>query len=163
MLDETFPDSRVFHGHVREWKGGPGAQGLSQRYAKRIDQERRRQPQVKDSMTMEYRDPGTGGRGELLAAIDKNEARELCEAMIAAALNVDDWEWLQNQFVELLHHPDLNVRAIAATSLGHVARVHGHLDVERVRPLLEALRQHHKTRGFADTALEDIEMFAHRP
>lgn len=30
MLDETFPDSRVFHGHVREWKGGPGAQGLSQ-------------------------------------------------------------------------------------------------------------------------------------
>lgn len=111
-------------------------------------------------MTMEYRDPGTGGREELLAAIEKDDAQELCEAMIAAALNVDDWEWLQDEFVERLHHPDINVRAIAATSLGHVARIHGRLDVARVRPLLEELRQHQKTRGFADTALEDIEMFA---
>ena len=57
-------------------------------------------------MTMECTDPGTGGREELLAAIEKNDARKLCEAMIAAALNVDDWEWLQDEFVELLHHPE---------------------------------------------------------
>jgi hypothetical protein len=34
------------------------------------------------------------------------------------------------------------------------------VELWRVRPLLEELRQHQKTRGFADTALEDIEMFA---
>ena len=113
-----------------------------------------------DPPTLDYCDPGTGGRVALHLAIQKDDARELCGAMIAAALNVDDWEWLQDELVELLHHPDLNVRAIAATSLGHVARIHGRLDVARVRPLLEELRQHQKTRGFADTALEDIEMFA---
>ncbi|GAA4693096.1 HEAT repeat domain-containing protein [Promicromonospora umidemergens] len=112
---------------------------------------------------MEYREPGAGGREELLEAIEKDDAQELCGAMIAAAFNVDDWKWLQEEFVSLLQHPNANVRAIAATSLGHVARVHGQLDTARVLPLLEELRQHQKTRGFAETALEDIEMFAHQP
>lgn len=112
---------------------------------------------------MEYREPGTGGREELLEAIQKDDSRELCEAMIAAAFNVDDWEWLQEVLISLVHHADANVRAIAATSLGHVARIHGRLDTKRVLPVLEELRQHQKTRGFAETAIEDIEMFARQP
>ena len=112
---------------------------------------------------MEYREPGAGGREELLEAVAKDDAQELCEAMIAAAFNVDDWKWLQEEFISLLQHPNANVRAIAATSLGHVARIHGRLDTARVLPLLEELKQHQKTRGFAETALEDIEMFARQP
>lgn len=112
---------------------------------------------------MEYRKPGASGRDELLKTIEKNDAQELCEAMIAAAFNVDDGKWLQDEFITLLQHPDTDVRAIAATSLGHVARIHGHLDTARVLPLLEELKRHQKTQGFAETALEDIEMFARRP
>ena len=119
--------------------------------------------QEAEGKIMEYREPGAGGRDELLEAIEKGDAQELCEAMIATALKVDDRRWLQDEFITLLGHPNANVRAIAATSLGHVARIHGHLDTARVLPLLEEFRQHQKTWGFAETALEDIEMFARQP
>lgn len=110
-------------------------------------------------MTLEYRDPGTGGRDELMAAIERDDASGLQSAMVAAALNVDDWEWLQDRFVALLQHEDAGVRAIAATSLGHVARIHGRSDLSVVRPLLEQLMGQKETRSYAEDALEDIEMF----
>lgn len=77
--------------------------------------------------------------------------------MISAAFHIDDWQWLQGQFVKLLGHDDPWVRKVAATRLAHVARIHRRLDVTTVRHLIEALLDDPETRGHAEDALEDIE------
>ena len=108
-------------------------------------------------MTLEYQAPGDEGAEELVAAIDEGDPWRLREAMVAAAYNVDDWEWLQSIFVRLLGHADPTVRAVAATCLGHVARIHRRLDTATVVPRIEALLSDPQTAGFAETALEDID------
>jgi hypothetical protein len=51
------------------------------------------------------------------------------------------------------HHGIEQVRLLAATCLGHVARVYRQLDEKRVVPVLRRMG--------ATTALEDIEVFLH--
>ena len=74
-----------------------------------------------------------------------------------------------------LHHPDVMsvqelclaqiegadpwLRGVAATCLGHLARLHGSLDTTRVIPALERLAQDPETAGKAQDALEDIDHF----
>ncbi|HYW08061.1 MAG TPA: hypothetical protein VE913_13955, partial [Longimicrobium sp.] len=58
-----------------------------------------------------------------------------------------------------LRHPDVWVRRTAATSLGHIARVHGRLTVDRAIPELLQLLANPEVRGHAEDALSDIEIF----
>ncbi|GAA4708245.1 hypothetical protein [Promicromonospora umidemergens] len=108
-------------------------------------------------MSLEYYKSEEIDRGKFLAAIEDGESLPLREAMISAAFHIDDWKWLQGQYVELLGHDDPWVRKVAATCLAHVARIHRRLDVAVVRPLIEALLDDPETRGHAEDALEDIE------
>jgi hypothetical protein len=43
--------------------------------------------------------------------------------------------------------------------LGHLARIHGQLDLERVEPRLRELRADPEVAGSAEDALDDIERF----
>lgn len=114
-------------------------------------------------MTLEYREPSPGSRDDLLEAIATTSGLELAEAMVSAAFYIDDGEWLQARFLELLESPDPGIRAAAATCLGHVARIHRRLDVAVVRPRVEKLLGNPRTAGFAQTALDDIDDFARQP
>jgi vesicle coat complex subunit len=70
-----------------------------------------------------------------------------------------DWMWAQDQFVAMTSHRDPTVRSVAATCLGHIARIHGRLDLAKVIPILEALMRDPSTTGCAETALDDIKTF----
>lgn len=109
---------------------------------------------------MTYRAAGSGGRAELEQAVAAGEALAICEAMVAVAFNDDDWQWAQTRFVGLSEHPHSSVRALAATCLGHVARIHNRIDRDVVLPVLDRLFADPATRGYAETAREDVDMFA---
>lgn len=53
------------------------------------------------------------------------------------------------------------MNALAATCLGHLARVYGHLDEDRVVATLRRVQSIPYVRGAASTALEDSELFLH--
>jgi hypothetical protein len=59
-----------------------------------------------------------------------------------------------------LQSSDPWVRGVAATCAGHIARLHGALDTNRIVPLIERLASDPRTIGRVEDALEDIEMFA---
>lgn len=107
-------------------------------------------------MNLVYEAPGDGGKTELLAAIESGVTWDIAAATVAAAFNVDDPEWLQDQFVRLLSHGDERVQATAAIGLAHVARIHRHLDTDLVLPLLQERRRASDLGQFGD-AIEDIE------
>jgi hypothetical protein len=82
------------------------------------------------------------------------------EALVGLALNANEnWHLVQDVCLELIVDSDPTISAIAATCLGHLARIHGELDLEIVVPALRALMSNPKTSSYASDALEDIEMF----
>ncbi|PUB24358.1 hypothetical protein C8K30_109107 [Promicromonospora sp. AC04] len=85
----------------------------------------------------------------------------ICEAAIALALTEPDRHWMERQLVELMRDADGSVRSIAALAVGHLARVHGQIDLELVMPVLQDLVEDSEACGNAANALDDISTFVH--
>lgn len=68
---------------------------------------------------------------------------------------------MERQLVELMRDVDGSVRSIAALAVGHLARMHGQVDLEEVMPVLQELIEDSEAGGNAANALDDIRMFVH--
>ena len=71
-----------------------------------------------------------------------------------------DWRWIQNICLNFVKSKDTQIRRLAVICLGHLARIHGTLDVEQVIPVLENLLHDSNVAGNVKDALDDIQMFA---
>ena len=100
-------------------------------------------------------------REEAQSAFATNEPDLICAALVAVALHDSDWRWTQDRCLEFAQHPDAGVRQIAATCIGHIARIHQKLDLEAVRPVLHQLLTDGEfyVSGCAQDAIDDIETF----
>jgi hypothetical protein len=92
-------------------------------------------------------------------ALASGDPREISLALLRLALHGPDWARAEQLAREHATHPDAWVRRNAATSLGHIARVHGRLDVDASLRILHALHDDPEVMDWADAALDDFEMF----
>lgn len=97
-------------------------------------------------------------RREAEAALQSDDAMEVATAVVSVALHDPDWRWAQDRAIRLLVHPDPGIRGAAATSLGHIARLHGRLDPDAIEAL-RGLLQDAEVSGRAADALDDVERF----
>lgn len=113
------------------------------------------------SKLMKYEAIEPRTKEEVEAAISRNDPHELLYVVIAAALYSDDPHWAEGVCLRLARHEHLNVRGNALLGFGHIARIHGRLDENRVKPLIEAgLKDGSEyVRGQADAAADDVEFF----
>lgn len=81
------------------------------------------------------------------------------QALVSAAFHEPDWQWVQDWCLRLSEHPDQNVRRVAVIALGHLARIHRRLDLDRVLPTLAARADEPELAGTVEDTLEDIRMF----
>lgn len=109
---------------------------------------------------MEYREVPPARRDELQRALTGGDDDAVQEALVSLALHDPDGTWVQDQCLALMDHPSWQVRATALTCLGHVARLHGSIDVGRVLPVLRSALHDPRTAGYAEQAMDDIETFA---
>ena len=73
--------------------------------------------------------------GDVRMALDRGDLFSALDAMVGAVLyGRGDWKELQELYLGLLDHEERQVRLLAGTCLGHVARVYGQLDEDRVVP-----------------------------
>jgi hypothetical protein len=100
-------------------------------------------------------------REAAVKAFASGQADRICPALVAVAFHEPDWRWAQERCLELIGSEDPDVSGLAATCLGHVARIHRILDMERVRKALHSRIQDPLIAGRILDALDDIEMFAH--
>ena len=56
-------------------------------------------------------------------------------------------------------HAHPAVTGLAVTSLGHIARIHRQLDLDKVLPVLEKLRSDPEIGGRVEDALDDIRKY----
>jgi hypothetical protein len=111
-------------------------------------------------MTRRYEKPIRMGWAEAMKAIESEDSAAGARAMVSLAYFWKSREQLEQLYVELLGHPKCAIRGVAATCLGHVARIHRRIDREFVVPALTRLKSDPEVGGCAEDALEDIETFA---
>lgn len=106
-----------------------------------------------------YRKLDPIGRDDAETTLTSPDAYLVTEAILRLALHDPDGRWVTDRALELLRNPDADIRAAAATALGHIARIHRTIDTERVIPALHHLTNNPATAGQAQDALDDIAMF----
>ena len=100
-------------------------------------------------------------RPEADSAFTSNDPHLICVALVNLAFHEPEWRWVQDRCVEFAVHPDPNIRGLAAACLGHLARIHGQLDLDKVTPLLQQLLldQEVLVRGRTQDAIADIKIY----
>ncbi|SRR6266436_140545 len=107
---------------------------------------------------------------EAIEPIDRNQAKKLlasnhrdaiCRTLVSVAMFESDRRWAQGQCLKFARDDDPFVRGVAATCLGHLARIHGTIDEDEVVPVVvELLRDKDPaTRAKAQDALSDFSTF----
>jgi hypothetical protein len=99
-------------------------------------------------------------RAELAEALKAEDPETVQHALIAAALHDRDAAWLERTLMRFLSDSREGVRGIAANGLGHVARLHGSLDLNVVVPVLREMAGRGGWEGGKATdALDDIAVY----
>lgn len=85
------------------------------------------------------------------------------DALLYLCFNIDDPEWIQVKCVEVIEkHRNDDVRGLALTCIGHVARMHKVINKTLVIPVLLEKLKHSRLSGRAQDALDDIDVFIKR-
>jgi len=59
------------------------------------------------------------------AALASDDTEQICQALVSIAFYEQDWPWVQEQCLVLLSSKASAIRGLAATCVGHIARMHG--------------------------------------
>ena len=98
-------------------------------------------------------------RQEAETALKVADDAETVMLLLRLANTEGDWEWNQNLCLSYANSPSSEIRRAAVQGLGDVARLHGQLDVPKVKAALMALWEHQELRGTIEDALGDIQVF----
>lgn len=92
-------------------------------------------------------------------AFSSGVSERICDALVRVTFNESDWQWVQEKCLYFISSSYPEVRGIAVTCLGHLARIHRKLDLKKVLPLLKNLRNDAEVSGRVEDAFDDIETF----
>ena len=98
-------------------------------------------------------------RSEAEAGLASGMPDKICDALVRITYHDPDWRWVQEMCLDLTRHTNPDVSGLAVTCFGHLARIHGVLDVQRVLPILRRLKDDPKIAGRVDDALDDIKTY----
>lgn len=107
-----------------------------------------------------YQEPEPLTRSEALKTLQSGETGEVCYVLVCLALHDPDPSWLEATISPHLTSEDPAIRGVAATCMGHVARIHRRAPSQGTIQLLEALLEDPAAGGQAEDALGDIRFFA---
>jgi hypothetical protein len=101
-----------------------------------------------------YEELGPIDRAVAESAELRNETEELYRVVIRVALHGDP-SWAEDFVTRMSSHVDPTVRGNAVLGFGHLARLHGKLDLARVIPIVRAaLTESRSTRSRAGSVRE---------
>jgi hypothetical protein len=109
---------------------------------------------------MKYENPTMYPRAEVERIFASGTPEEIRTALVGSILGGAPRDWAERECIRLAASADSSLRQIAATCVGHVARIHGQVDVATVVPVLLALQQDLDTAPQASDAIDDLVMFA---
>ena len=94
-----------------------------------------------------------------LERLQKEDGTTRARALVSLAYYDPDWRWVQNLCLELMTDADAGIRATAALCLGHIARIHKMLELDRVLPALHHLQDDPEIGWRVADVIDDIDVF----
>ncbi|MFB9327081.1 HEAT repeat domain-containing protein [Paenibacillus aurantiacus] len=96
-----------------------------------------------------------------MEALHSGEVKKVVDALLALTFHNDDWKAVQEICIRCSSDQNPNVRGIAILCFGHLARIHGDLEQDKVLPIVRnALNDPNEfVRSHATSALDDIHFF----
>ncbi|MCM3630408.1 hypothetical protein M3194_24040 [Paenibacillus glycanilyticus] len=93
--------------------------------------------------------------------LHSGESKKVVNALLSHSFHEDDWKQVQDICIHHSSDQNSNVRGIAILCFGHLARIHGELELEHVLPIVKkALNDPSEfVRSHATSALDDIKFF----
>ena len=89
-----------------------------------------------------------------------NDKRNIIDALMFITFNFDDINWIQDKCLFLINFSENDdIKRLAMTCLGHIARIHGKIKHEQIVPVLSSYLDTNDLSGSAEDALDDIAMF----
>jgi hypothetical protein len=116
-----------------------------------------------EESTVQYQETLPISLEEAKENLESNDSTRINDALIRLTYHNSNWQWVQDQCLQLLNHSDPVVKGIAVSCLGHLARIHKTIDTAKVLPVLHNLLDDPDLGGRAEDAIDDIEMFALSP
>jgi hypothetical protein len=109
---------------------------------------------------MQYEEIVPISRDDAAAAFqNSDDTYTVCHSLLCVALHEEDWRWALPHVLRFMMHPNPEVRGVAVTCVGYLARIHRTIDVSQVLPLLDILREDPYCARRVRDALEDIRQF----
>lgn len=110
-------------------------------------------------MKYETIEPISQDRAERLLSEDRPQI--ICQTLVRVAMFELDRHWAQSQCLRFASHKDSFVRGVAATCLGHLARIHKTIDEDEVIPVVRKLLQDSdpQTRAIAEDTISDFSTY----
>lgn len=96
---------------------------------------------------------------ELKSNFASNDISLIMNSLVSLSLYEQDWRWAQEICLHFLDNDNSDIRGLAATSLGHIARIHHNLDKEKLVSSLEKKVNDPLIGGRVQDALDDIEVY----
>jgi hypothetical protein len=115
---------------------------------------------------MQYSSVPEISREEYEQMIQSGNSELVASALLSIAYWDKDWQWVEQELLKFVNSPNQQVRYTSILGFGYTARVNSNLNTDLVEPLLRKVAADDPDamiRGTAEDALEDIEMFIHRP
>lgn len=109
---------------------------------------------------MQFQQVSPISKSEAIAALESGDSSQICNALVSIACCENDWRWAQDKCLAFLVSSSPEISGLAATCLGHIARVHKTLDKEHVVAALRKQLKNPDIAGQVEDALEDIGLFA---
>jgi len=99
-------------------------------------------------------------RKEAEATLVAGDPGEIATSLVRLAFHDPDWRWVLDKCLYFLKDEDLDVRKVAVTCLGHLARIHRRKEMSSLLPLLESIKNDDQLAGRAEDAIGDILQFS---
>jgi hypothetical protein len=96
---------------------------------------------------------------EIEKKLRSKDSTIVINTLLEITFHNQNWEWVQDLCIELLENKNPDIKGLAVTCIGHIARIHGTIDKEKVLKAFESRKNDHTINGRIEDAIDDINMF----
>ncbi|CAJ0800566.1 hypothetical protein LMG7141_03841 [Ralstonia condita] len=90
-----------------------------------------------------------------------NQSDVVIDALMYLCFNINDPDWIQDKCISAIEvGMNDDIKGLGITCIGHVARMYGKIDKDKVIPILEKKLKDESLSGRVRDALDDIDTFA---
>jgi hypothetical protein len=108
---------------------------------------------------MKFNNPQPKTQEELEQNFNSKDVNLITESLVSLSFYEKDWQWAQNICLNFLNSDNPDISGLAATALGHIARINHKLDKVKVKQALENKLNDPLIGGRVQDALDDLEIY----